>query len=236
MTAAAAKLAPKVVVPFPRVFWVAIGLEVLERLAFYGVYINLGVYLTQPVGLSDQENGALLGLFALVRAWLPVGTGALADRLGFRRSLLLSFAFYIVAYAALFAFPSRAGAWSAVFGMAFAGAFLKPVIPGTVRRYAPKGRETQGFSIFYASVNAGSVVGKIATKIVRTLVSLRQHGELGARVPRGPRRRVFRVLRAEREARERCARRRSRAPTARSRRAAGSRARSAPDAACAFPR
>ncbi len=173
MTAAAAKLAPKVVVPFPRVFWVAIGLEVLERLAFYGVYINLGVYLTQTVGLSDQENGALLGLFALVRAWLPVGTGALADRLGFRRSLLLSFAFYIVAYAALFAFPSRAGAWSAVFGMAFAGAFLKPVIPGTVRRYAPKGRETQGFSIFYASVNAGSVVGKIATKIVRTLVSLR---------------------------------------------------------------
>jgi proton-dependent oligopeptide transporter, POT family len=163
----------KAVVPFPRVFWVAIGLEVLERLAFYGVYINLGVYLTQTVGLSDEENGTLLGLFALVRAWLPVGTGALADRLGFRRALLLSFAFYVLAYAALFAFPSRVGAWSAVFGMAFAGAFLKPVIPSTVRRYAPKGRETQGFSIFYASVNAGSVVGKILTKIVRTLVSLR---------------------------------------------------------------
>jgi dipeptide/tripeptide permease len=163
----------KAVVPFPRVFWVAIGLEVLERLAFYGVYINLGVYLTQTVGLSDEENGTLLGLFALVRAWLPVGTGALADKLGFRRALLLSFAFYVLAYASLFAFPSRVGAWSAVFGMAFAGAFLKPVIPSTVRRYAPKGRETQGFSIFYASVNAGSVVGKILTKIVRTLVSLR---------------------------------------------------------------
>ena len=163
----------KALVPFPRVFWVAIGLEVLERLAFYGVYINLGVYLTQTVGLSDKENGTLLGLFALVRAWLPVGTGALADRLGFRRALLLSFAFYVLAYAALFAFPSRVGAWSAVFGMAFAGAFLKPVIPGAVRRYAPAGRETQGFSIFYASVNAGSVVGKILTKIVRTLVSLR---------------------------------------------------------------
>lgn len=109
----------------------------LEHLAFYGVYINLGVYLTQTVGLSDKENGALLGLFALVRAWLPVGTGALADRLGFRRALLLSFAFYVLAYAALFAFPSRVGAWSAVFGMAFAGAFLKPVIPGAVRRCAP---------------------------------------------------------------------------------------------------
>lgn len=172
-TLTAATPEKKALAPFPRVFWVAIGLEVLERLAFYGVYINLGVYLTQTVGLSDTENGTLLGLFALVRAWLPVGTGALADRLGFRRALLLSFAFYILAYAALFAFPSRVGAWGAVFGMAFAGAFLKPVIPGTVRRYAPAGRETQGFSLFYASVNAGSVVGKILTKIVRTLVSLR---------------------------------------------------------------
>lgn len=160
-------------VPFPRVFWVAIGLEVLERLAFYGVYINLAVYLAGKVGMTDKETGALLGVFALVRAWLPVATGAIADKLGFRRSLLVSFASYVLAYAALFAFPSRMGAWGAVMGMALAGAFLKPVIPGTVRRYAPKGRESQGFSYFYASVNAGSVIGKIGTKVVRTLVSLR---------------------------------------------------------------
>lgn len=166
-------LAPTSQVPFPRVFWVAIGLEVLERMAFYGVYINLSVYLGQTVGLSDKETGGLLGVFALTRSWVPVATGALSDRLGFRRSLMLSFSLYIAAYLSLFTFPSRVGAWAAVMGIAVAGAFLKPVIPGTVRRYAPKGRETQGFSIFYASVNAGSVVGKIATKIVRVLISLR---------------------------------------------------------------
>ncbi len=165
--------ATKPVVPFPRVFWIAIGLEVLERLAFYGVYINLGVYLTQTVGLSAMENGSLLGLFAMTRSWLPVGVGALSDRLGFRRSLVLSFAFYVIAYLTLFLFPSRTGAWLAVFGMAFAGAFLKPVIPALVRRYSPTGRESTGFSIFYASVNAGSVVGKVATKLVRTAISLR---------------------------------------------------------------
>src|SRR5262249_3234933 len=47
--------------PFPRVFWVALGLELLERLAFYGVYVNLAVYLTETVGISDVENGSLLG-------------------------------------------------------------------------------------------------------------------------------------------------------------------------------
>lgn len=159
--------------PFPRVFWVALLLELLERLAFYGVYVNLAVYLTSTVGLSDVENGSLLGVFALVRSWVPVGTGVLADRIGFRRSLAISFALYVVAYLLLFLFPSRSGAWIAVMGMAVAGAFLKPVIPGTVRRHSPEERRPLGFSYFYASVNAGSVVGKVATKIVREMVSLR---------------------------------------------------------------
>jgi len=159
--------------PFPRVFWIALLLELLERLAYYGVYVNLAVYLTGTVGLSDIENGSLLGVFALVRSWVPVLTGVAADRIGFRRSLAISFVLYIAAYAVLFLAPSRAGAWVAVMGMALGGAFLKPVVPGTVRRYAPEDRRTIGFSYFYASVNAGSVVGKVATKIVRELVSLR---------------------------------------------------------------
>lgn len=167
--------------PFPRVFWIAILLEVIERMAFYGVYINLSVYLGQTVGLSDKEIGSLLGVFALTRSWVPVLTGALSDKLGFRRSLVLSFSLYVLAYLALYAVASIPGhgvvarvfAWGAVVSIAVAGAFLKPVIPGSVRRYAPPERRTQGFSIFYASVNAGSVIGKVLTKIVRVLLTLR---------------------------------------------------------------
>jgi proton-dependent oligopeptide transporter, POT family len=168
-----APAAPAAPTPFPRVFWVALGLELLERAAFYGVYVNLAVYLTGTVRLTDVENGSLLGVFALVRSWVPVGTGALADRIGFRRSLFIAFSLYIAAYLTLFAAPSRAGAWAAVMGMAIGGAFLKPVIPATVRRHAPEDRRPMGFSLFYASVNAGSVVGKVLTKIIRTLISLR---------------------------------------------------------------
>ena len=159
--------------PFPRVFWAALGLEFLERLAFYGVYVNLSVYLTGTVGLGDVENGTLLGVFVLVRSLVPMITGTLADRIGFRRSLVMSFALYIGAYLVLFFAPSRAGAWAAVMGMAVGGAFLKPVIPATVRRYAPAERRAVGFAYFYQSVNAGSVVGKVATTVVRLSISLR---------------------------------------------------------------
>jgi len=159
--------------PFPRVFWVAIGLEVLERLAFYGVYVNLSVYLSDTVHLGPKEGGVLLGWFAAARAWLPVATGALSDKFGFRKSLTVSFVLYILSYSMLAALPTRIGAWVSVLAIAFAGAFLKPVIPAAVRRYSPKGREATGFSAFYASVNAGSVIGKTATKLVRTAFSLR---------------------------------------------------------------
>jgi len=159
--------------PFPPILWTALLLELVERLAFYGVYVNLAIYLLDTVHLSEKQNGVLLGWFAACRAWIPVITGAVADRLGFRRSLLISFTCYGVAYGLLYGWPARYGAYGAVFLMAVAGAFLKPVIPATVRKYSPKGREQTGFSLFYASVNAGSVVGKVLTKIVRGMLSLR---------------------------------------------------------------
>lgn len=159
--------------PFPRIFYIANGLELLERLAFYGVYINLSVYLVETVKLSDVAMGTLLGYFALGRAWLPVPIGALADVIGFRRALIIAFATYAASYGLLYGVPTAYGAYGAVAGMSLAGAFLKPVISGCVKRYSPPGRETQGFAIFYATVNAGSVVGKVAAKLVRTAVSLR---------------------------------------------------------------
>lgn len=171
--AAALEASADSVRPFPRIFWVALLLELLERLAFYGVYINLSVYLGKTVGLTDMETGRLLGVFALVRSWVPLGAGILADRIGFRQSLSISFSLYAISYGLLYLLPMRWGAWIAVLGMAVAGAFLKPVIPATVRLYAPEERRTVGFSYFYASVNAGSVVGKTLTKIVREMVSLR---------------------------------------------------------------
>jgi dipeptide/tripeptide permease len=159
--------------PFPRIMWIALLLELFERMAFYGVYVNLAIYLIDTVHLTPKQNGVLLGWFAACRAWIPVVTGALSDRIGFRRSLIISFSSYAVAYGVLFAWPVRYGAYVAVLMMSIAGAFLKPVIPATVRKYAPEGRERTGFSLFYASVNAGSVVGKVLTKVVRSLLSIR---------------------------------------------------------------
>ena len=159
--------------PFPRTFYVANAIELLERLAFYGMYIGLSLYLTNVVGMGDLAVGATLGNFRMVGSLAPIPCGAIADRITFRRSLLIAFALYAVGYTALFAFPTPKLAVVALMIMAVAGGFMKPVITGTVVRTSPEGRQVEGFAIFYRMINTGSVVGKTLAYGVRLLLTLR---------------------------------------------------------------
>jgi len=159
--------------PFPRTFYVANGIELLERLAHYGVYVTLSLYLSNIVKMSDLEAGILLGNFRFVGSMAPIPCGAIADRISFRVSLIIAFLGYSVAYGGLLLFPTKTAAVTSLMIAAVAGGFLKPVITGTVVRTSPPGRQTEGFAIFYRMVNAGSVVGKTIAFGVRYLFALR---------------------------------------------------------------
>ncbi|APR80869.1 putative permease [Minicystis rosea] len=158
---------------FPSTFYYANAIELFERLAFYGTFVVMSLYLSQVVGFGDLEVGFWLGNYRLVASLAPVVCGTIADRITFKRSLVIAFTLYALAYTSLFFFPSRALAPVGLLGMAIAGGFMKPVITGTVIRTAPEGRQTEGFAVFYRMINAGSVVGKTATFFVRTLFGLR---------------------------------------------------------------
>jgi MFS family permease len=137
------------------------------------MYIGLSLYLSKVIGFDDVESGKLLGNYRLVASLAPVPCGLLADRISFRRSLLIAFSLYSVGYLSLYAFPTRSLAFLCLCGIGVGGGFMKPVVAGTVVRTAPPGRQQEGFAIFYRMVNAGSVVGKTLAYGVRVLVSLR---------------------------------------------------------------
>ncbi len=159
--------------PFPRPFYVANVLELLERFGHYGMYIGLSIYLTSVVKMNDAQTGDTLGNFRFVGSLSPIVCGAIADRITFRRSFLLAFTLYAFAYASLYFYPSIFMAPVALTAAGFAGGFLKPVVLGTVRRTSPEGRQREGFAIFYRMVNAGSVFGKTLAYGTRALFSLR---------------------------------------------------------------
>ena len=159
--------------PFPRTFYYANGIELLERLAHYGVYIGLALYLSNVVNMSDVQVGWVLGNFRFLGSMAPIPCGSIADRIGFKRSLIVAFVGYSIGYLCLLAFPQKLAVILSLALIALSGGFLKPVITGTVVRTSPPGREAEGFGIFYRMVNSGSVVGKTFAYLVRRFIAIR---------------------------------------------------------------
>lgn len=166
---------------FPRTFWFANAAELFERAAFYGMFIALTLYLTRSVGFSDVHAGYLAACFSSVIYLLPTFLGAMADKIGFRRALILAFALLTVGYALLGAFQIKATVILSLVIIMFGGAIVKPVISGTVAKCSDAAHRVRAFSIFYQVVNIGAFIGKSVAKPLRTGMDLPYFGhvELG---------------------------------------------------------
>jgi len=176
---------------FPKDFWTANGVELLERAAYYGVFIVITLYLSRILGFDDIEAAWISGSFSAGLYFLPTFTGALADKIGFRSSLMLAFALLTVGYAGLAIFPTLLEGqglvqygrevvftglleadirWAIVPIMVvimIGGSFIKAVITGTVAKSTTPDNRAKGFSIFYMMVNIGAFSGKTIVKPLR---------------------------------------------------------------------
>ena len=84
---------------FPRTFWVANVIELFERWAWYGFFMLFANYLTGSsdaggLEFTQEQKGWLMGVGTGILYFLPVLTGAIADRYGYRKVLSLAFLIY----------------------------------------------------------------------------------------------------------------------------------------------
>jgi dipeptide/tripeptide permease len=157
---------------FPKVFWIANIIELFERAAYYGMFITLVVFLTDVVGFTDIEAGWIGGAFAALLYLGPIFNGALADKMGFRKALLLAFFLLSVGYALLGAIPLKFFSILSLLLIVVGGSFIKPVISGTVAKTTDDINRARGYSLFYQMVNIGSFSGKTFAKPLRTELGL----------------------------------------------------------------
>ena len=71
---------------FGKTFWIANSVELFERAAYYGTFIALVLFLTNIVGYTDIEAGWVGWVFSALIYFLPLFTGAVSDKIGFRQS------------------------------------------------------------------------------------------------------------------------------------------------------
>ena len=154
--------------PFPFVFWIANSIEVLERFAYYGIYLGFGIYM-EYLGYSKGQLGVVQSLFLLFSYATPIFSGTFADKFGFKKVLIISYLAYLPTILLLIVTNSFTGIALTMLGIGFAAGIFKPLISGTVRVTTDSTNKTLGFGIFYAMVNIGASFGPVVAGKLRAI-------------------------------------------------------------------
>jgi proton-dependent oligopeptide transporter, POT family len=173
---------------FPATFWTANTIELFERAAYYSMASFMVIYLKESLGMSPSFatflNGSLL--WGIIY-FMPIVSGTLADKFGFKRSLSVSFVLISLGYVIMGnvqrVWPGLVGKGPAgavdftvpvVLGIVLiglGGSIVKPCIAGTVQKTAGT-RATLAFGIFYMVVNIGSITGRSVSYFIRTSLGI----------------------------------------------------------------
>lgn len=149
---------------YKAIFWASNIIELFERWAWYGFYMAFALYLvnskdTGALGLTQAEKGVIMGTGSMLLYFLPVITGAIADKIGYKRILFLSFALYISGYYMIKTFDTFGMMFFAFVWTCVGGAFFKPIISAMIARTTDEETSLIGFGIFYMMVNIGGFIG-----------------------------------------------------------------------------
>ena len=179
---------------YSKAFWTANTAELLERMAYYAVFIVITLYLSNTLGFSDIEASLISGLFSGGLYLLPLFTGAFADKIGYRKSIIIAFSLLsagyllqgllpimlesggLVQYGEKTVYTGLIESWERyliipiLIILMIGGAFIKSIISASVARETTSETRAKGYSIFYMMVNIGSFTGKSVIDPLRSFV------------------------------------------------------------------
>lgn len=155
------------------IFWIAGAMEMIERLAFYGVKAVASLYATESqrtggLGISASKLGDILMLWALVQSVLPIFVGGLSDRFGYKRTIFVSTIVKIVSYLVMALWPTYVGFFCGAVLLATGTAIFKPGIQGTLVQSTSRNNSSMAWGVFYQLVNVGGWIGPLVAAYLRS--------------------------------------------------------------------
>jgi proton-dependent oligopeptide transporter, POT family len=156
------------------VFWIVGAMEMIERLAYYGVRAVATLYATRPaseggLGVTMATFGWLLLWWNLTQSLLPIFTGGLSDRYGYKQTIFASTCLKAIGYLIMAWFPTYGGFFAGAMFLASGTAIFKPGIQGTLIRSTNRRNSSMAWGIFYQTVNIGGWIGPLIALQMRTL-------------------------------------------------------------------
>ena len=156
------------------VFWLVGGMELVERLAYYGVKASAGLYAKAPVsegglGITLSDYGIIISAWAILQTFIPVFTGGISDRVGYKETIFASTVIKILGYLCMALYPSFWGFLIGAMLLAAGTGIFKPGIQGTLVMATRRDNSSMAWGIFYQLVNVGGFLGPLVAVHMRQL-------------------------------------------------------------------
>ncbi|WP_394129613.1 MFS transporter [Shewanella maritima] len=156
------------------IFWLVGGMELVERIAYYGVKASAGLYAKSPaseggLGIDLHDYGIILAVWAMLQTFIPVLTGGISDRVGYKETIFASTIIKIAGYLFMAFFPSFWGFLIGAMLLAAGTGIFKPGIQGTLVLSTRRENTSMAWGIFYQVVNIGGFLGPLVAVHMRQL-------------------------------------------------------------------
>jgi POT family proton-dependent oligopeptide transporter len=156
------------------VFWIVGAMEMVERLAYYGVKAVATLYAKAPassggLGITMSRFGNILMAWALVQALVPVLTGGLSDRYGYKETIFASTVVKISGYLTMAAWPTYGGFFAGAVLLATGTGIFKPGIQATLVKATGPNNSSMAWGVFYQTVNIGGYIGPLVAGLMRKM-------------------------------------------------------------------
>ena len=157
----------------PQSFWVANIMEIVERMAWYGFYALSSIYICDAVsegglGLTSSDRGIIQGAVTFLIYLFPFVTGALGDRYGYKKMLLIAYLILCPSYLLLGMADTMPTFFAAFLCVGIGASIFKPLVVGTIGRVSNSKNGSLAFGIFYMMVNIGGFVGPLVATTLRS--------------------------------------------------------------------
>jgi len=141
---------------FSKNFWTVIVMEFFERGSYYGMMSILSVYMVDQLNYTKESVGVIKSTITPLLYILPILSGAIGDRYGYRKTLMFAFTFLGLGYFLVSQTTEYAMVFASLLIMAVGAGAFKPMISGTIARETNQSNSTFGFGIFYWTINLGA--------------------------------------------------------------------------------
>jgi len=151
----------------PRELWLIYLATFFEYVGVFSFLVTLPIWLSSDFSMTDTQAGWWAATFSTVISLFVFLVGSIADAVGVRRTLLISFALAAVTRLAMSLAPTPLTAILALLAFGFAYATTSPVLQAAVHRASGKRTRAFAFSLWYVSFNVGGVVSGILVDAAR---------------------------------------------------------------------